>query len=291
MLHLPLTYPSGRLDIRTATMKMRATSHARKSVRAKTGNWVFGLVRNRVAIGFRREGSLREERNVVLVTSFPAEVFGANCYLLAAGRGAPCVVVDPGAGVAARLAETLAEHQLRPVAVVLTHGHFDHTASAAEVSERYQAPVYVHPADRPMLADPALGVGLDLREIFGETFTWRVPDTVIALPADGSMRLADIDLEIRSAPGHTPGSVLIRFTDGERSSCLTGDVLFAGSIGRTDLGTGDPAAMRATLRDQVLSLPDDTVVLPGHGPATTIAAERASNPFLSPGHLTGTRIW
>jgi glyoxylase-like metal-dependent hydrolase (beta-lactamase superfamily II) len=269
-------------------MKMRATSHARKSVRAQTGNRVVGWVRNRVAIGFCRDGPRRDERNVVLVTSFPAEVFGANCYLLAIGRGASCVVVDPGAGVAGRLAETLAEHELRPAAVVLTHGHFDHTASAAEVSERYHVPVYVHPADRAMLADPARGVGLDLRQIFGETFTWRVPATVRHLPVDESMRLADIDLEIRSAPGHTPGGVLIRFTDGDRPMCLSGDVLFAGSIGRTDLATGDPAAMRATLRDQVLSLPDNTVVLPGHGPATTIAAERVGNPYLSPGHLFKT---
>jgi hydroxyacylglutathione hydrolase len=229
----------------------------------------------------------------VLVASFPAEVFGTNCYLVALGRGAPCVVVDPGVAVAGRLAETLAEHDLRPAAVVLTHGHFDHTASAAQVSETYDVPVYIHPADRPMLADPARGVGLDLREILGETFTWRAPDRVLHLPVGEAFRLADIDLEVRSAPGHTPGGVLIGFTDRERSVCLTGDVLFAGSIGRTDLATGDPAAMRATLRDQVLSLPDDTVVLPGHGPTTTIAAERVANPFLSPAHLAGAsaRSW
>lgn len=221
----------------------------------------------------------------MLVTSFPAAVFGANCHVLATAPGEPCVVVDPGVGVVGRLAEVLAEHRLHPVAVLLTHGHFDHTASAAEVSESYDIPSYVHPADREMLADPALGLDFDLRQVFGETFMWRDPETVVDLTAGQPLRLAGIDVDVRSAPGHTPGCVLIRFTEGDQAFCLTGDVLFAGSIGRTDLPTGDPAAMRATLRDQVLSLPDTTTVLPGHGPATTIGAERASNPFLQVPHL------
>lgn len=216
----------------------------------------------------------------MLVTSFPAEVLGTNCYVFAADAGEPCVVVDPGVGVEARLAEVLAKRRLRPVAVVLTHGHFDHTGGAAAICERYDIPAYLHPSDRFMLDDPAKGVGIDLGEILGETFMWRAPARVEELPEGGVTRLANLDLDVVPAPGHTPGSVLLLAGDGSRRICFAGDVIFAGSIGRSDLPGGDEATMGATLRDRVMTLSDDTVVLPGHGPSTTIGRERAGNPYL-----------
>lgn len=220
----------------------------------------------------------------MLVEAFAASAFETNCYVLAPGRGQRCVVVDPGADVADRLDELLAEHRLRPEAVLLTHGHIDHTYSAATVCGARRIPVHVHPADRWQLADPSGGLGLNpsaLAPLFGETFTWSEPDDVRDLTDGATLRLADLEIVVDHAPGHTPGSVLYRVTDGERQLCLSGDVLFAGSIGRVDLPGGDPRAMVTSLRDKILTLADDTVVLPGHGPSTTIGRERASNPYLS----------
>ena len=131
--------------------------------------------------------------------------------------------------------------------------------------------------------DPAKGLSADLTELFGGRLTWAEPDDVRELPDGGRIEIAGLGITVDHAPGHTGGSVLFRMpgaSDDEPPLCLSGDVLFAGSIGRTDLPGGDGAAMRASLRDKILPLADETVVLPGHGPATTIGRERASNPFL-----------
>ncbi len=141
-------------------------------------------------------------------------------------------------------------------------------------------PAYVHPADRELLADPVKGLSTDLRQLFGGRFTWAEPSDVVALPDGGPVTIAGMEITVDHAPGHTGGSVLFRLPGEESPLCFSGDVLFAGSIGRTDLPGGDPAAMVASLRDKVLPLADETVVLPGHGPETTIGRERASNPYL-----------
>jgi glyoxylase-like metal-dependent hydrolase (beta-lactamase superfamily II) len=228
---------------------------------------------------------------VVLVTGFPSDVFGTNCYLVATGPGEACVVVDPGLGVMAELDEVLAEHRLHPVAVLLTHGHLDHTFSVAPVCGARGITAYVHPQDRAMLANPALGLSADVGTLFGGRLTYTEPDDVAELPDAGVISLAGLEITVDHAPGHTLGSVLFRLPgdappagpgpagDGE-PLCLSGDVLFAGSIGRTDLPGGSMAQMRRTLREKILTLDDATVVLPGHGPATTIGRERARNPFL-----------
>lgn len=216
----------------------------------------------------------------MLVVGFPADAFGTNCYVLAPDRGEQCLVVDPGVGVTGRLEELIAEHRLRPAAVVLTHGHVDHTFSVTPVCGARGITAYIHPDDRELLADPAKGMSSDLREMFGETFTWSEPDDVAELVDGARLTLAGVELTVDHAPGHTAGSVLLGAVDGDRPVCLSGDVLFAGSIGRTDLPGGSAAAMRITLREKVLSLSDETVVLPGHGPMTTIGVERVRNPFL-----------
>jgi hydroxyacylglutathione hydrolase len=221
----------------------------------------------------------------VLVTGFPAEAFGTNCYVVAAGPGEQCLVVDPGIGVLDRLDEVLAEHRLHPAAVLLTHGHLDHTFSVAPVCGARGITAYLHPADREMLADPAKGLSVDLTAMFGGRLPYAEPEDVAELTDGEALTLAGIEITVDHAPGHTGGSVLFRLPGAGTSwdaeqICLSGDVLFAGSIGRTDLPGGSTDTMLASLRDKILPLADDTVVLPGHGPATTIGRERASNPYL-----------
>jgi hydroxyacylglutathione hydrolase len=221
----------------------------------------------------------------VLVTGFPAEAFGTNCYVLAAAEGEQCLIVDPGIGVLPQLDEVLARHRLFPAAVLLTHGHLDHTFSVAPVCGARGITAYVHPADREMLADPAKGLSADLSQLFGGRLPYTEPDDVAELTDGATLALAGLEITVDHAPGHTGGSVLFRLPGAGTSwdaeqVCLSGDVLFAGSIGRTDLPGGSTETMLASLRDKILPLGDDTVVLPGHGPGTTIGRERASNPFL-----------
>ncbi|MEV6846931.1 MBL fold metallo-hydrolase [Actinoplanes sp. NPDC051411] len=221
----------------------------------------------------------------MLVTGFPAEAFDTNCYVVAAGPGEQCLIIDPGVGVLDQLDEVLEQHRLFPAAVLLTHGHFDHTFSVAPVCGARGVTAYVHPADREMLANPALGLGASVEQLFGGRLTYTEPDDVAELTDGATMTLAGLEITVDHAPGHTGGSVLFR-VPGARSEwdadqiCLSGDVLFAGSIGRTDLPGGSTETMLTSLRDKILPLADDTVVLPGHGPATTIGRERASNPYL-----------
>jgi len=221
----------------------------------------------------------------VLVTGFPAEAFGTNCYVVAAGPGEQCLVVDPGIGVLDQLDEVLARHRLHPAAVLLTHGHLDHTFSVTPVCGARGITAYVHPADKEMLADPGKGLGVSLEDLFGGRFTYTEPEDVAELTDGATLTLAGLEITVDHAPGHTGGSVLFRLpaagTQWEAEQlCLSGDVLFAGSIGRTDLPGGSTETMLASLRDKILPLADDTVVLPGHGPETTIGRERVANPYL-----------
>jgi hydroxyacylglutathione hydrolase len=221
----------------------------------------------------------------VLVTGFPAEAFGTNCYVVATGPGEQCLVVDPGIGVLDRLDQVLADHRLHPAAVLLTHGHLDHTFSVAPVCGARGVTAYLHPADREMLADPAKAMSMDLSAMFGGRLPYAEPEDVAELTDGAVLTLAGLEVTVDHAPGHTGGSVLFRLPGAGSSFdaeqvCLSGDVLFAGSIGRTDLPGGSTETMMTSLRDKILPLADDTVVLPGHGPATTIGRERASNPYL-----------
>ena len=221
----------------------------------------------------------------MLITGFPAQAFGTNCYVVATGAGEQCVVVDPGIGVLDQLEQVLAEHRLQPAAVLLTHGHLDHTFSVAPVCGARGITAYVHPGDREMLADPAKGLSADLTAMFGGRLPYSEPDDVAELTDGATLVLADLELAVDHAPGHTGGSVLFRLPGAgspweAEQVCLSGDVLFAGSIGRTDLPGGSLPTMMTSLRDKILPLADDTVVLPGHGPATTVGRERSTNPYL-----------
>jgi hydroxyacylglutathione hydrolase len=217
----------------------------------------------------------------VLITGFPAAAFGTNCYIVAPEAGAECVVVDPGVEVVDQLDELLDQHRLQPVAVLLTHGHLDHTFSVTPVCGARGIPAYLHPADDGMLADPMSGISPDTRALFGGRLEWSEPDDVRALGDGERLTIAGLEITVDHAPGHTGGSVLFRLPHEQAPEvCLSGDVLFAGSIGRTDLPGGDHARMLHSLATKILPLPDEVVVLPGHGPRTTIGRERATNPFL-----------
>jgi glyoxylase-like metal-dependent hydrolase (beta-lactamase superfamily II) len=218
----------------------------------------------------------------VLIEGLTAEAFATNCYVVAPRAGGECVVVDPGIGVGPRLDAVLEHHGLRPVAVALTHGHLDHTFSVTPVCGARDIPAYIHAADVHQLADPLSGLTPDLVAAIGGQLEWTEPEAIAELPDNGVITLAGLEITVDHAPGHTPGSVLFRLPGGEDAApyCLSGDVLFAGSIGRTDYPGGDPAAMDDSLRTKILPLDDDTVVLPGHGPRTTIGDERRTNRFL-----------
>jgi hydroxyacylglutathione hydrolase len=219
----------------------------------------------------------------VLVTGFPAGAFAANCYVIAPAPGEECVIVDPGQDAVGGIDDILAEYRLKPVAVLLTHGHIDHIWSVAPVCGAKDIPAYIHPADRALLSDPARGFSLvPGQDLFGG-LTFSEPDDVLELADGMTLTLAGVDLVVDHAPGHTPGSVTFRHPgrDEPAGTMFSGDLLFAGSIGRTDLPGGDYHTMLASLARVCLPLPDETIVLSGHGPATTIGTERGSNPFLA----------
>ena len=224
----------------------------------------------------------------MLIKGFPAGSFAANCYVIAPGAGEDCLIIDPGEDAAPGIDEIVEEHRLRPVAVLATHGHIDHIWSIAPVCDGAGVPAYIHPADRALLTDPAKGLSLNPgQQLFGG-LTLSEPADVLELADGMTLDLAGISLRVDHAPGHTPGSVAFRLAgDGSaaeqiarRGALFTGDLLFAGSIGRTDLPGGDYPTILDSLARVCLPLADETVVLPGHGPLTTIGAERVNNQFL-----------
>lgn len=220
----------------------------------------------------------------MLVAGFPSDVTATNCWVVATGPGEQCLIIDPGIGVVDHLEALLEEHRLRPAAVLLTHGHFDHTFSVAPVCGARGITAYIHPDDEDMLRDPLKYTGPQFNQLLGQLGGFTAPDDVAPLVDGGVIEIAGITMAVDHAPGHTRGSVMFRIpgdpVNGPEPVCFTGDVLFEGSIGRTDLPGGDSEAMRTSLRDKVLTLTDETVVLPGHGNATTIGRERTTNPFL-----------
>jgi glyoxylase-like metal-dependent hydrolase (beta-lactamase superfamily II) len=218
----------------------------------------------------------------MLVTGFPAGSFQTNCWLVATGPGSEALVVDPGQDALPGIAELCARHRLKPVAALLTHGHLDHLWTVAPLAGANGIPAFVHPADRHLLTDPLAGFDPQAREAFG-WLRLEEPDDVREL-ADGQViELAGLRLTVGHTPGHTPGHVTFRVPAeaAEPPRLLAGDLVFAGSIGRTDLPGGSMREMHASLATRFLTLPDETVVLPGHGPETTVGRERAYNPFLA----------
>jgi hydroxyacylglutathione hydrolase len=228
------------------------------------------------------EASAGTREEDVLVSGFPAGSFAANCYVLATGPGSECLIIDPGQDAEQGIDEIIERYRLRPAAVLVTHGHIDHIWSVAPVCGAKGIPAYIHPADRGLLTDPGRGFSLAPGQRLFGGLEFSEPDDVLELTDGMTVQLAGIDLIVDHAPGHTPGSVTFRLPESAQEGIIfTGDLLFAGSIGRTDLPGGDYETILTSLARVCLPLPDETVVLSGHGPQTSIGAERAHNPFLA----------
>src|ERR1700691_3595704 len=170
----------------------------------------------------------------VLIAGFPAGAFAANCYVVEPGPDAECLIIDPGQEAEPGIEEILGRFRLHPVAVLATHGHVDHIWSIAPVCDAADIPAYIHPADRALLTDPGRGISaMAGRSLFGG-ITFREPADVLELADGMTLELAGIRLTVDHAPGHTPGSVTFRLPGEPQAGTLfTGDLLFAGSIGRT----------------------------------------------------------
>ncbi len=222
----------------------------------------------------------------MLIAAFPAGPWATNCYVVAAGPSEECVVIDPGMHAQDGVADVVREHRLRPAAVLVTHGHIDHMFCVAPVAGAYEAAAYVHPADRHLLTDPMAGISAESAGLLlGGSYTFGEPAEVSEVGDGDAIDVAGLSFTVDHTPGHTPGSITFTspYDDGADVAAVlfSGDLLFAGSIGRTDLPGGDTATMLRSLADKVLPLDDSIVVLPGHGPRTTIGRERATNPFLA----------
>ena len=224
----------------------------------------------------------------MFIAGFPAGPWGTNCYVVATGPGAECVVVDPGKDATQGVRQVVEEHGLKPVHVLVTHGHLDHMWCVAPVAGGYDATAWIHPEDRHLLADPLAGISADMRGMLpmvlgDEKAEWAEPERVEELTDGRTVELAGVEFAVDHAPGHTRGSITFRTPyeqQGVSQLMFSGDLLFKGSIGRTDLPGGDHPTMLRSLAAKVLPLDDDVVVLPGHGEQTSIGAERATNPFL-----------
>ncbi|MEW6553196.1 MAG: MBL fold metallo-hydrolase [Actinomycetota bacterium] len=197
-------------------------------------------------------------------------MLATNCYIVAAGRGSPAVVIDPAGdvkGIVARLRKA----ELRCVGILCTHGHVDHIAGAGPLSEAVGVAVYVHEADAAALGSPRT----KLMGLTGGTMATR-PRQVDYLDDGDRVEVGDITLEVLHTPGHTPGGISL-YTPGY---LFCGDLIFQGSIGRTDLRGGSLRELLRAVQEKVWDLPDATRILPGHGPTTTLGEERRHNPFL-----------
>ena len=217
---------------------------------------------------------------------FPVNPLGANCYVCWDDAGRSCVVADPGfyrPDEEEMVFSFIRDHNLTPDAVLLTHAHFDHAWGAAAVAGRYNCPVYLSAADDPVLrGGSAMLERLQLEKTV-DPFAYK--DVV-----DGQiLHVGGTDWRVISTPGHTPGGVC--YWCEKDGVLLSGDTLFAGSIGRSDLPGGDYDDLIKSIMDKLMGLPGETDVLPGHGRPTSIAREASTNPFLIPFNEPDTAWW
>lgn len=220
----------------------------------------------------------------MLIERVIAPYFETNCWILSTGPNSECIIVDPGMDkpdLVSAILEKVSKDNLKPVAAIITHGHIDHFFSLVPLSKEVALTTFISKEDRYLLSDPLKslmqnGPAKQLLESFGAR-DFSEPTDLIEVADFTTFEVAGLQIESMAAPGHTKGSMMFTVNDEQ---LISGDVLFAGSIGRTDLPTGSASDMRKTLKDRVLTLKDHLNVLPGHGQQTTIANERRNNPYL-----------
>ena len=210
------------------------------------------------------------------VVQIPNGRFVENCYLVIDEAGGECAVIDPGEE-ASLIAHKIADAGGKPVAIWVTHAHIDHVLGVPRLKADTGAPVYLHPGDR-LLYDHVP----EQASAFGMRAT-PLPAPDRALAHGDLLRVGSLEFRVRHAPGHSPGSVVFE----GHGMAFAGDVLFQGSIGRTDLPGGDFETLLKSIERELLSLPDSTIVYCGHGPETTVGRERRANPFLTGAHRLG----
>lgn len=215
----------------------------------------------------------------LLIDAAPIWLAATNSYVVAAERGGPGIVIDVPPGLT-ELETLLRRHEITPVALLITHGHIDHVGGAGIAAAALSSVAYLHPDDDWLAADPAA----QMRAIMGFALggdalaQFAPPERFERLEDGQKLHLAGLDLEVLHTPGHTPGHCC--FSLRSEGVLFSGDQLFAGSIGRTDLPGGNHAQLMQSMREKIIPLDAGTDVLPGHGPATTLARELAVNPFL-----------
>jgi glyoxylase-like metal-dependent hydrolase (beta-lactamase superfamily II) len=209
----------------------------------------------------------------------PAGPIQTNAYLLTASERGEAVLIDAPGDVWAEVAPILTETKCKLVELWLTHGHWDHMQGGAEIVQETGAKVRAHKDDQMMIETPEI-----MKRFMGEDLGLQ-PVHVDTWIAQGDKFAAlGVEVEVRHVPGHCPGNVLFYFAGNKdkkaAGAAFVGDALFAGSVGRTDLPGGSMAQLEKSIRDQIYTLPDDTLVFPGHGPRTSVGTEKRSNPYV-----------
>jgi hydroxyacylglutathione hydrolase len=204
----------------------------------------------------------------------PAGPIQTNAYLLTSPERGEAILIDAPGDVWAEVAERLESDKCRLTELWITHGHWDHTQGGAEVVRQSKAQVSAHPDDRAMIETPEI-----MERFMGERMNLEPIHVDRWLKTGERLNALGLEAEVRHVPGHCPGNVLFYFSAAH--AAFVGDALFAGSVGRTDLPGGDFKMLEHSIRNQIYTLPLDTKVFPGHGPATTVKAEKATNPFVN----------
>lgn len=224
----------------------------------------------------------------LLVERVVADFYETNCWIIAPRANSECVIVDPGIAIPSlnpAIKAKLSEHNLKLGAVLITHGHLDHTFSLiSNIDDFISTDCYVHESDRDLLSFPERAMGPQSQQLVAQLKEKVNPDLSFSEPAqtwslqDGmKLKLGELSFEIKHTPGHTPGSIVAQVED---ELLISGDVLFKGSIGRTDLPRGSISEMELSLREKISTLSEELRVLPGHGDETTIGIELKTNPYL-----------
>ena len=207
------------------------------------------------------------------VRTYPLGYIQTNCYIVS-NATKQCLIFDPG-GEGEKIINELQRLKLKPLAIVLTHAHFDHIGAVDLVRDCFNIPVYIHSSEKKWLVDPTKNGSAKYSEIPSII----CKEAEFLLNNESELKIGDFEMEILHTPGHSPGSITYYFKQDQFA--IVGDTLFQNSIGRTDLPGGSESMLLKAIHTKLLTLPEETLVYPGHGPSTTIEAEKESNPFLN----------